>query len=356
MNARILRLSLLFAAVSISVTGILTAQTTDRRTLKICVAADAPFEIKQSAERIHAGISTSPLLSLFGANGVTMEDSAALLSGNIEGRAYHHLILVGLPTDPLIQAAWQREAKIEDGGFYIFGFGHLHGTLGYIESDRNPFLHSEAVVDAPYETEVITITGSSPAGIDLAVSAFLQSGLVNGVVAAPGWTRPSTTLLDRPPLELPIDPLPDAPLKAGNVVRIGVTQAEESEYRDVLQDTGITPSSIWRVKYTGASLWGPAEKFEKSSMLDYLNGLDRRAFGQTLWIAQYPSPHDAAAAAGKIAESAQMQKQGSKWTGNGPWDKSSAATATTPNPLSMQLVLWVSGNKVLLSNVPGLSN
>ena len=34
-------------------------------------------------------------------------------------------------------------------GLYVFGFGHLKGDIGLIESDRNPFLHSQHVRRAP---------------------------------------------------------------------------------------------------------------------------------------------------------------------------------------------------------------
>lgn len=337
----------LLAVAWLTGSSLLAGQTPQGRLLTICVAASAPPEIRQSAERILQGVASSPLLSLLGAEGTRMEDSTALSSANTDARALHHLILVGLPSDPMIRMAWRQEAKVEDGGFYIFGFGHLRGTIGYIESGRNPFLHSGAISAAPYETEVITITGSSPAGIDLAVDAFLRNGLINGVVAAPGWTRPSTTLLDRDPSTPPIDALPQAPAREGANIRIGITEAGENEYRDELQDTGVLPVSIMRVKYSRPDLWRVSAGKESSSITDYQNGLDRRAIGETLWIADFASPREAAEVATRIARSAQLKKQGIGWFGT-------ISDSHPPAKSDPPLALWVSGKKVLLSNVPGL--
>jgi hypothetical protein len=343
-----------FAFVFASLAPVLCGQAANTRTLKICVAADAPPEVRASAERIRAGVSGSPLLSLLAANGVSLEDSARLHSGPIEARAYHHLVLVGLPSDPLIQLAWQHEAAVEEGGFYIFGFGHLHGDIGYIESDRNPFLHSSAIAAAPYETEIITVTGSTPAGVQLAAEAFLTMGLINGVVAAPGWTRPQTTILDRDPLTIPLEPVAFAPAFAGKATRVGITQAGENEYRDVLEDTGIKPESIWRVKYYEPGVWDQAASAEASSPAEFLNGLHRRATGNTLWIARFASVEDAAAAAQRIAAAARLNRHGAAWSGPGPSGNLIADPQGVPEEPAPSLMLWTSANTVFLSTVPKL--
>ena len=355
-----IRRAAIFTTLLASLAPALSGQASKSRTLKICVAGSADPEIKASAERIRAGVSSSPLLTLLAANGVAVEDSGRLASGAIEARAFHHLILVGLPDDPLIQAAWQHEAAVEDGGFYIFGFGHLRGTLGYIESNRNPFLHSVGIAAAPYETEVITITGSSPAGVKLAVDAFLASGLVNGVVAAPGWPRPSKTILDHDPLTLPLAPVELAPVAlapaaAGEAQRIALTQASESEYRDVLADAGVKPSSIWRVKYYEPGAWDGAAALEALSPKQYLAGLHRRAFGNTLWIAKFASPSEASAAAEKIAAAAHMQAGSNGWSGTQPFGNDVGeprAPATSAKPL----ILWSKGDSVFLSTVTQLTH
>jgi hypothetical protein len=334
---------------------VLCGQAANTRILKICVAGDAPPAVRASAERIRAGVSGSPLLSLLGANGVSLEDSARLQSGPVEALAYHHLVLIGMPNDPLIQSVWQHEATVEKGGFYIFGFGHLRGDIGYIESDRNPFLHSSAIAAAPYETEIITVTGSTPAGVQLAADAFLKIGLINGVVAAPGWSRPQTTILDHDPLTIPLEPVAVAPAIAGNAHRIGVTQAGESEYRDVLQDTGIKPQSIWRVKYYLPGVWDQSAPAEAASPAEFLNGLHRRATGNTLWIARFASEDDAAASAQKIAETARLSRHGAGWSGPGPSGNLIAEPHAIPGEPAPSLTLWTSDDTVFLSTVPQLT-
>jgi hypothetical protein len=92
--------------------------------------------------------------------------------------AYNHVILIGRPDDPLLTAASQREACFSSGGVYVFGFGAFRGDCGYIESDRNPFLHAARISSAPYETELITITGTSDQGIRCACSCRLRERFV----------------------------------------------------------------------------------------------------------------------------------------------------------------------------------
>jgi hypothetical protein len=281
------------------------------RSLKICVAADAAAEVRRAAETVLAAVKSHPLLGIFAGEHPpsALTESGALLAGPPADRAYDHLVLIGLPNDPLVQAAWQREARLRsDGGLYIFGFGHLHGEIGYVESDRNPFLHSRAIPRAPFETEIVTLTGNTPAGVALAADAFLKHGLINGVFAANGWTRPEPNLLQRDPLP-PTFATPDVfPNNARVWIRAGFTQPGEDEYRGVLADTGIEPREIWRAKYYRPHAWdgeGAAAAFD-----NYSGGLHRRATGDTLWAARFASEAEAQAAAPKIASAAKLQKEG----------------------------------------------
>ena len=283
--------------------------------LKICVAADAPPDVKQCANDILAAVSTSPLLTLLaGDKGASLADSASILTDKSLDRAYNHLILVGLPTDPMIQAAWQHEARVEEGGLYVFDFGHLRGNIGYIESDRNPFLHSPLVGVAPFEAETITVTGSNPAGVRLAASSLLKNGLVAGVVTDAGWKRSSQTILDHAPLLDGWMLSAPAPAKAGDATRIGVIQAGESDYRGVFQDAGVTPKEIWRFKYAVPDQWKASGAV--AARANYLAGLHRRAFGNTLWLAKFSSPAEAEQAAPKIAQAAALQQKGQVWSGS----------------------------------------
>ena len=289
---------------------------------------------------------THPLLSIFaGARPPTaLADSAALLAGKPEARAFDHLVLVGLPTDPLIAAAWQREARVRpDGGLYIGGYGHLRGDIGYVESDRNPLLHSRLIARAPYETQCVTLTGSTPAGVALAVEAFLKQGLVNGVVARPGWTRPEPNLLQRDPLA-PGFPVPSAaPARAGEWTRLGFTQASEDEYRGVLEDTGLAPLEIWRAKYHLPGVWDRAGF--AAAFANYSAGLHRRATGHTVWAARFATAADAQTAAPKIAEAAKLKADGAIWKGNQPPHSNEGGS---PGPLT----LWRAGEWLILSALP----
>jgi hypothetical protein len=232
---------------------------------------------------------------------------------------YNHVFLIALPDDPLLVQAWQREAKIDPAtrSMYAFGFGHLQGSIGYLEADRNPFLHSPSVVKSPYECEWVSLTGTDRAGLGLAVDAFLKQGLVNGLVAAPAWKRTAPTLLDRDPLSSGFI-LPSAlPETLGSMQRIALTQVAEDEYRGALADTGVMPRSIWQAKYYAPGVWDGAGQI--TSFQNYAAGLHRRAYGNAVWTASFGSPSEAAMAAPRIASAAKLKPSGSvSWTGDLP--------------------------------------
>ena len=285
------------------------------RTLKICVALDAEERVRRAARSILDRAGTHRLLKALGGPG-TLVDTRGLAAAPQPERAYSHLVVVGAPGDPLLRAAWQREAREEPGGFFLFGFGHLRGDIGYVESDRNPFLHSASIPTAPFETEVIAITGSNAAGIEFAAKAFLDRELINGVVAGAGWSRAGKTLLDHDPLAPEFQIPVWVPEQLGSFVRIGVTQASEDEYRGVLADTQVEPAEIWRVKYFRPGGWdgaGSAGAFE-----DYAAGLHRRSYEYTLWLARFGSSKEANDAAPKIAAAAKLKRQDGQWTGAQP--------------------------------------
>jgi hypothetical protein len=343
------RLAWMILAFAGALGGTLRAATVDisARAIKICVADNASPEVKKCANDILAAVSTSPLLVAMGGSAEIVK-SGDLLTEDISVRAYNHLILVGLADDPVIQLVWQREAKAEEGGFYIFDFGHLRGDIGYIESNRNPFLHSQAVAAAPFETEIVTITGSTNAAVVLATDAFLKAGLVNGVVGGPGWQRPRPTILDHDPLAPGFEVPSFAPAKLGDAVRIGVTQAGESEYRGVLQDTGVKPKEMWRFKYFVPGGWdGAGYAYARA---DYLAGLHRRAFGNTLWLARFANATEAQAAISKIAEAAKLKPVANGWAGLQP--ALSMAPEDAPGPLG----LWQHGEWVVMSTLREATN
>ena len=174
----------------------------------------------------------------------------------------------------------------------------------------------------------------------LAADAFLKQGLINGVVAS-NWKRGETTLLDRDPLEPGAGEADALPAQLGNWKLIGITQASEDEYRGVLADTGVEPQVIWRGKYYSPGAWDGAGV--SHALQDFSAGLHRRAYGNSVWAAQFPSESVASDAAEKIAAAAHLKKQGKEWTGKqGPLEKESGG------PLKLQQ----HGAWLVMSTVP----
>jgi hypothetical protein len=293
-------------------------------TLQVVVDTNAPAPIRDAAQRVLDAAATNPVLQILaeGRAPAQLADSAALAAGPASNRALSHLVLVGLPSDPLVARAWQREARMRaDGGLYVFGFGHFRGDIGYLESDRNPFLHSQAIDQAPFETEVITLSGATPAGVALAVDAFLRQGLVNGVVAAGGWQRAAPSLLERDPLAPDFAPPEWLPRRLGEWRFLGLTQAAEDEYRGVLADAGVVPVEIWRAKYWKPGVWDPIDGVsgQKVAPVHFHAGLHRRSHGNTLWLARFASVHEAGDALNRIAAAAGLRLHANLiWRGSQP--------------------------------------
>ena len=167
------------------------ARAAEHPGLVVACAADAPAPVRASAERLRAAVATQPLLSVCAAGKppAALVDSRTLAAGKREALAFAHVVVVGLADDPLVAQAWQHEAEVSAQGLYAFGFGALAGDLGWVEGGPNPWLHSPTVGRLPYEAQAVVITGTTPIGLDLAVTAFIDHGLVNGVVASDGWKR-----------------------------------------------------------------------------------------------------------------------------------------------------------------------
>ena len=340
-----------------------TPADVSKRGLTIVYAATQPAAIHDAADRIAKSVATSPLLKvLAGSETPEVVSSTDFAKASPTERAFQNIVLVGLPDDPIIGEAWLKDARLiapagsgvagkDASGLYVFGFGNLLGDIGYIESGRNPFLHSEVIPKTPYETEIVTVSGSSLAGVALAVNALLNQGIINGVVAG-NFHRGEKTLLDRDPLKPGVGAVAavggtgaagSLPMQIGDWKCIGITQAGEDEYRGVLADTGVEPAVIWREKFYQPGVWDLGG--EDHSLKAFSDGLHRRSYGDTLWAAQFESPSAASAAALEIAKSAHLNKTRDHWTGKqgplGP-EKESAG------PLSLE----VKGSWVLMSTVP----
>jgi hypothetical protein len=334
---------------TVGLPGFALPDATPSRSLIIAASKDASPAIREAVRSI-AEAKSHPLIEVFtGPQVGKIVTSQDLLSASLAERAYNHLILVGLPEDPLIKTAWQREARRTDTGFYVFGFGEMRGNIGYIESDRNLFLHSATVKVAPFETQVVTITGNNDAGVLLAVNSFLSSGLVNGVVASSGWSRGTSYLLERDPLTARFDVPELAPTRVNGLSRIGLTQASEDEYRGVLADTGLMPTTIWRAKYFTPGAWDHADSYAAYDAYSF--GLHRRAYGNTRWIAEFVSEADAKSAAPKIAGAAQLHRKGDSWAGNQPYYGGKDWGGGQEQMLG-PLTLHQNGKFVLMSTVP----
>jgi hypothetical protein len=309
--------SLLYAARPSRLLAFSATETLPERGLLFAVDSRCSADVHLASQQLVASVAMHPLLSVMAGGGCPALIEMSQLFARPDELAYNHVILIGRPDDPLLTAASQREAHFSSGGVYVFGFGAFLGDCGYIESDRNPFLHVARISSAPFETELITITGTSDQGILLALETFKQHSLINGIMAEQGWQRTENTLLDRDPLSPSFTPPALAPTQFLGYSRIGITQAAEDEYRGVLADAGFAPQIIWRAKYYRPGAWdaaGAAAAFDA-----YSNGLHRRAYGSTLWLAEFTDSSQAAAAVPKIAAAARLsQKQTNLWAGEQP--------------------------------------
>ncbi len=298
-------------------------------------------------ERVQSAHATSPLLKALAAGNLSSFDGQ--ITEPVDLRlALNHVLLIAKYDDALLQKAWQREAVISDDSMYAFGFGNFKGSLGYIESDRNPFLHAANIPKAPFECQLISITGTDVAGIEAAVNAFLTKDLVNGIVAKPGsWTRGPSTLLDRDPLSPSFSIPREMPLSLDTLSRIGLSQASEDEYRGVLADTGVEPLSIWRAKYYANGEWNGVG--EVAAFRNYSVGLHRRAYGNTIWMGQFASEATATAAAPLIGRAAHLSLKGSRWSGSmPPYAWGDAALGDSPQTGTLEL--WSEGATVLMQS------
>jgi hypothetical protein len=343
MNARGAIAFLVIIAAMLGRTAV--ADPTPTRGMVVVVSDAATPEVKAAAQSVLSAAGKSPLLRIMsGEASAKMVSSEAFLNGGIERRAFNHLILVGLPDDPVIKQTWLEEARPITNGLYVFGWGNLTGDIGYLESDRNPFLHSVALKKTPFEAEVVTLTGSTPAGVKLAVDSFLRTGLVNGVVGGSDWKRGEATILDRDPLPRDFS-VPDFfPVEENGWTRIGITPASEDEYRGVLADAGVEPIAIWRAKYYHAGVWDGAGA--DSAVAEYLAGLHRQSYGNTIWAARFSDASQAKDAAGKIAAAAHLRKDKDDegWFGVQP----PPGNDRTSGPLS----LWQNNDWVFMSTLP----
>ena len=299
------------AAASAAVCCPALAEQPARGPVRIGFSKDAPSFVQQAAERIYKAAGQNATVCALKGGG-TVEYGAISPSEPPEKLAYSHIVAVGMPDDPLVRKSQRFLAKFTPSDdmtpkaakwkMYAFGYGGFSGHVGYVESGANPFLHSAKITSVPFETEFIAITGTSEEGINAAVDAFLQDGLVNGVAAAPGaWKRDGESLLDRDPLEpgkLPATGYapPDGWTLAGRYdcpcdVRLGVLEATRKK-----------PVQAVLEKFTqnGALDSREGEGAGDFTLRTYLNGLDRHAYGNAALTLFFETESDARMAARRL--------------------------------------------------------
>ena len=251
-----------------------------RGPLRIGFSPNAPDYVQQAAQRLAEGVAASPVLTALKGEGA-VERGPVALDEKPEKLAFSHLVTVGTPDDPLVRKAQRFRAKFDGKeGVYVFGYGAFNGDLGYIESGANPLLHSERIGSVPFETQLVTITGTTKEGIDAAVNAFLKDHLVNGLVADAGaWKRTEETLLDRDPL-VP-GQLGETGFKAPDGWQLfGVTDCTRDVCLGVKDAVKLEPRRAVLVKYTRPGELDGAGY--ENAFRHYLNGLDRLAYGNAV--------------------------------------------------------------------------
>ena len=281
------------------------------RQIFICTSSLISPALQKSVADFTAQAGQVPLLKALldekQADGVVAQSSEALLPDKAYPTAAHnHLVVIGLRSkDPLLAKVWGFDAAIDetDRSAYSEGYGYLQGDIGWVESDRNPFLHSRRIKSAPEDTILVKITGTSEAGVVAALRAF-QGGMLNGFVVAGPLSRPKTTLLDLDPLPDPAPGTLPAQVKIGDdlAALVGWNQIPEQEYRAVLESAGTEPKKMWRYKYL------PPGLLEQSGIVRWLGGVNRMAYGNAIDIIECNSADEATSAAEKLARMAARDK------------------------------------------------
>ena len=306
-------LTALFVAASIAALRADDANDTPRQIL-ICSSSQASPDLQKLVDDFSAQAANVPVLAALVAGkeavGITKSSSEDLLVPKAYNTAAHnHLIVIGLRSqDPLLDKTWGFGAGVDEASksFYATGYGYMSGDVGWVESDRNPFLHSRRIKSAPQDTLLFKISGTSEAGVAAALHAF-EGGMLNGFVTAGPLTRPKTTLLDLDPSAEPAPGTLPVRLQIGQdtAALIGWTQPSEEEYRAVLEAGDTEPVKMWRYKYLVPGI------LEKSPIERWLGSVNRMAYGNAIDIIQCHSSDEAASAAAAMSKLSQKNANSS---------------------------------------------
>ncbi|GAT32555.1 hypothetical protein TSACC_2954 [Terrimicrobium sacchariphilum] len=315
----------------------------------VCTSENAPEEIRNAAAEL---AETAPLLKALQASGSSRATAQQTSEGLLEPAAYNlaaqnHLVVIGRPSqDPLMKKVLGEMVGIDEETRRLqsLGWGQFEGDVGWIESDRNPFLHSRRTKAAPDGTLLVKISGTSDAGVLAAVRAF-QHGMLNGIVPAGTVSRPKTTLLDLDPLTdpAPVD-LPETITINGKPAYLaGWSQIPANEYRAVLETTGTEPARMWRYKYLVPGFLG------KKSLERWLSGPSLKAYGNTFEIIEFAE--ESAASQGVL----KMTREGFKSAGIEGFK--SARTGPQATDEVMEKPIWnittlAAGRNIILATLP----
>ncbi len=288
------RMSLMLVLFAIG-SQVSAAETT--RTILIGVAKDAPAALQRAAADLARDADKIPLFSALiatqKASPATVVDSASFDNPKLYDRsAFNHLVVIGIAgADPMLVRVQGFQTRIDpkERTMWMEGFGKLRGDLGLIETERNPYLHSQRIDRADFDTCLIKLTGTSEAGVMQAIKDF-RAGMLNGISAGKKPERPLKTLLDLDPFA---DPPPETPAILHGWHRAGWMQCAANEYRAFLDAGGTEPSRLWRIKYL------PPGAMNGMGAKNWLAGPYRLAFGNAVVLAEFADP----AAAKKVAES-----------------------------------------------------
>jgi hypothetical protein len=346
----VLKSKFLLTAIAASTLFVLRVEADDRQ-IEICTSTQAPLSIRNAVAAFLPHAGEVPLFqALVGAGdagAIVPQSSEALLDPKAYDQAAHnHLVVIGLESkDALLSKIWGYTTTIDETkkSVYAEGWGYMTGDIGWVESDRNPFLHSQRIKSAPQDTIIVKISGTSEAGVLAALGAF-QKGLLNGFVVSGPLSRPQTSLLD-------LDPNPDpAPVAVPANVTIsgktamlaGWSELPASEYRGVLEKTKIEPKAMWRYKYLTPGI------MEEQPGIRWMGGVHRMAFGNALDIIEFNSDVEASQAATDLAASPFTPQ-----TADGPnvWTAPMSTDEVMKDPF-WNITITSSGPYVLLSSLP----
>ncbi|MDR1190750.1 MAG: hypothetical protein LBK60_03675 [Verrucomicrobiales bacterium] len=328
------------------------------RDVLICTGSGLSPELKKAAAEFTASVAQAPLFKALKAAGeyntVRAQDSDELLDPKkYDLAAHNHLVVIGLPSkDALLKKVWGYTVSVDEAkqSLYSQGWGYLQGDIGWIECDRNPFLHSQRIKSAPEGTILVKISGTSEAGILAALAAF-KEGLLGGFVPAGKISRPQTTIFDRDPdpAPLPVKMPETVTLGGGKVATLaGWYDVPEEEYRSIEEAAGdLVPQSIRRFKYLAPGI------MEEKSIVRWLGGVHRMAFGNAVNLIRFASAKDARRAAENMAERDKFQPAAGKaaaWTlPIGNWKDTRDSLIAEPY---WEVTLTVKGPWVILSTLP----